>query len=71
MRESDTYMAILDEGRVEQAKKLLLRLGKKSLGVPGETEEAVLAAITDLKRLERLHDHVFDVKTWQELLAIR
>ncbi len=74
MRESDTYMEILDEGRdegrVEEAKKLLLHWGKKSLGVPGKADKAVLAAITDVQRLERLHYHLGDVKTWQELLAI-
>ena len=69
MRDSDTYLAILDEGAVEEAKKLILRFGQKSLGAPGETVTATLAAITDLERLERLHDRLGDVKSWQELLA--
>jgi hypothetical protein len=70
MRESDTYLAILDEGRLEQTKKLLLRSGQKSLGVPGESVAATLAAITDLDRLENLFDRLPEVKTWQELLAL-
>ena len=70
MRESDTYLAILDEGRLDQMKKLLLRLGQKSLGVPGKSITATLAAITDLDRLENWFDHLAEVKTWQELLAL-
>jgi predicted transposase YdaD len=78
MRDSDTYQAILDEGReqgreqgrLEQAKKLLLRSGQKSLGAPGDTVTAAVTAITDLQRLEHMHELLGDVKTWQELLAL-
>ncbi len=69
MRDSDTYMAILDEGRVEQTKKLILRLGQKTLGAPEETVKATLAGLTDLDRLEHLLERLSEVKTWQELLA--
>jgi hypothetical protein len=73
MRESDTYLAILDEGReegrIEEVKKLLVQFGQKSLGVPGESVTATLAAITDLDRLERLHQRLGDVQSWEELLA--
>jgi hypothetical protein len=70
MRDSDTYLAILDEGAVEEVKKLLFRFGQKSLGAPGEAVRATLAAMTDLERLERFFEHLGDVKSWQELLAI-
>ena len=44
MRESTTYQAILDEGRAEgqaaEARKLLLRLGRKHLGEPDAAVEA-------------------------------
>jgi hypothetical protein len=68
MRESETYMAILEEGAIATAKKFILRLGQKSLGVPSESVTAALAAIEDQERLERIHDRLGEVKTWQELL---
>jgi predicted transposase YdaD len=73
MRDSDTYLAILDEGReegrVEEVKKLIVRFGQKSLGTPGESVTAALASMTDLERLEFLLERVGQVQTWQELLA--
>jgi predicted transposase YdaD len=77
MRDSDTYMAILDEGReegieigrIDEVKKLILRFGQKSLGVPEEGITTALAALTDLERLERLLERVGEVKSWQELLS--
>jgi hypothetical protein len=71
MRESDTYMAILDEGRIDEVKKLILRFGQKSCGAPAESVLASLAAITDLERLELLLERSRDIKTWEELLAAR
>jgi hypothetical protein len=71
MRDSDTYLAILDEGHVEEAKKLLFLLGQKFLGPPGEAVTATLAAITNLERLELLLERLHDVNSWQELLAVR
>jgi predicted transposase YdaD len=81
MRDSDTYQAILDEGRAEgliqgeargraeEARQLLLRLGRKRLGEPEATVEATVRAIDDLERLELLAERVSDVKSWPELLA--
>ena len=77
IRESDTYMAILEEGieegrekgHLEEAKKLILRLGRKSLGAPDAAVTAALDGFTDLERLERIHERLGDVKSWQELLA--
>ena len=73
MRDSDTYMAIIDEGReighVEEIKKMIFRLGQKSCGAPDESSEGAFAAINDLDRLESLYERIPDVKSWQELLA--
>jgi hypothetical protein len=75
MRDSSTYMAILDEGRDEgalaEAKKLLLRWGQQTLGSPGESIASALAACTDLDRLEKMLEHLGKVKSWQELLDLR
>jgi predicted transposase YdaD len=76
MRDSTTYQMILDEGRAEglnkgltqEARKLLLRLGRKHLGEPGATVEAAVQAIDDLERLELLAERLTEVKSWQDLL---
>ncbi len=72
MEESVTYQAILRRGREEGRAAvlgLLLRAGQRKFGPPSETQEAVLRAIPDLPRLESLHDRLFDVTSWDELLA--
>jgi len=69
MRESVTYMAILDEGRVEEAIKIILRQGRKLFGPPDEATLATLTATDDLDRLELLSEQLLDARSWQELLA--
>ena len=69
MRESTAYQAILDEGRLEGTLNTIVRLGARKLGKPTPIVEAALRAITDLERLERISDRMFDVATWQDLLA--
>jgi predicted transposase YdaD len=76
MRDSTTYQAILDEGRAEglargradEARKILLRQGRKRFGVSGAEVEAALQGITDLERLERMSEAVLDASGWQEVL---
>ena len=92
MRDSTTYQAILEEGRVEgltkgraegraegrteglsmgrieEARQLLLRLGRKRFGQSDATVEAAVQAINDLERLELLIERMLEVGTWQELL---
>jgi hypothetical protein len=69
MRESVTYMAIIDEGRVEEARKIIRWLGSQRFGPPDETTTTTLTAIEDISRLEEFIKSIMDVKTWQELLA--
>jgi hypothetical protein len=68
MRESDTYQAILDEGRAEGARRVLLNQGRKRFGEPDEATRRALQAIDNLDRLDRLSDRLLGVSTWQELL---
>jgi hypothetical protein len=59
----------LQEGRVEESHRLLLRLGRQRFGAADAATEAALRAIRDLDRLERLADAMLTVSSWQELLA--
>jgi hypothetical protein len=72
MQESATYQGILDKGRIEQARKDILRFGKKRLGPPGAGTEQFLATMQDLDRLDRILERLVDspetVSHWQDLL---
>jgi predicted transposase YdaD len=84
MRDSTTYQMILDEGRaegltkgraeglsmgrLEEARQLLLRLGRKRLGQPDAEVEASVQAISELERLESLIERVIEVASWRDLL---
>lgn len=68
MRESDTYLAIIDEGRETEAKKIILQLGRKRFAPPDESVTTRLSAITDLDRLERLIDRLLEATGWDDLL---
>jgi hypothetical protein len=78
IEESSTYQAILRKGyeqglhrgRAEEARRFLLRAGRKKFGEPGISLEAAIRYITDLDRLERLADGVDDASSWQDLFAL-
>jgi hypothetical protein len=69
MRDSEAYLAILDEGRADEARRLLLRQGRKRFGEPTTDLAGQLQAIADLERLERLSERLLDAASWQDLLA--
>jgi len=77
MRESDTYQAILDEGReegreegrVDELHRTLLRQGRRRFGEPDEETRQAILDIQELGRLEDLSERLLDVFTWDELLA--
>ena len=80
MKESATYQAILaegrteglregrEEGREEEARTLLLRLGRKHLGPPSRRISSAIKSMTELQRIEQLTERLLDVKSWDELL---
>jgi hypothetical protein len=70
MHESDTYLAILDEGALQQTRKLVLRQGQKKFGPPPDAVVTAVKGIAELERLERLHERILDVSSWQELLQL-
>jgi hypothetical protein len=77
MRESSTFMAILDEGRdegrvqgrVDEARKIILRQGPHRLGEPGAIVLTTLAGIEDIDRLEAMCDRMLQAASWEELLG--
>jgi predicted transposase YdaD len=75
MKESVTYQAILkegrEEGREEEALRILLALGTKRFGKPTAKIRRSLAQITDRERLEDLATQILDVRSWADLLADR
>ena len=75
MRDSLTYQAILEEGRVEgrveEARELLLELGGDRFGPPDASTLATLMAIGNRAQLHALVARVFMVSSWSELLAGR
>lgn len=68
VRESDTYMEILEEGAAARNQKMLLLQGRKRFGEPDEATKVTIESITDLDRLERLTLSILDARDWAELL---
>jgi hypothetical protein len=87
MKESSTYQMILEEGeakgreegreegkaqgKVEEARKILLRLGRKRIGAPDQATLAAIECITDEDVLEHMIDRLDDATSWTDLLQAR
>jgi hypothetical protein len=69
MHESSAYELIMEEGALKTAHRLLLLLGQRRFGSPGDETVSALKAIKDLDRLERLTVAVLNASSWQELLT--
>ena len=77
MRESVTYQAILEEGRVEWEargraegeRRLLLLLGEQKLGPAPSAIRARLEAIDQVERLEDLGRRLLSAPSWEALLG--
>ena len=69
MEESTTYQAIITRGRIDEARKILLRQGSKRFGPPDVRTRTAIEAITEIERLEQLTERLLDVSSWDELLA--
>jgi predicted transposase YdaD len=81
IEESSTYQAIFREGKAEgkaegeligkaeEAREILLRLGRKKFGNPKQRILGQVATEQDLNRLGELLDRILDAKSWDDLLA--
>jgi hypothetical protein len=78
MKESTTYQAIIEEGmaegltkgKIEEARKILLLLGRSCFGEPSPEALAALNALTDVQKLEELSVHLLQATSWQQLLRL-
>jgi hypothetical protein len=68
MHESDTYLAIVDEGQEKCARDDILIVGEARLGSPPESVRAQVNAVTDLSRLKRMVRCAATAAAWQEIL---
>jgi hypothetical protein len=68
MQESDTYLAILDQGEEKRARKDILIFGEATLGPADESVKTRLESITDLERLDRMVRRTPKAASWQEIL---
>ncbi|MCI0642609.1 MAG: DUF4351 domain-containing protein [Gemmataceae bacterium] len=70
VEESTTYQGIIEKGQVKEARRIILRMGKKKFGKPKAAVQAAIEGTEDLERLERLTDRLLTADNWQELLGI-
>jgi hypothetical protein len=68
MRDSDTYQAIVEEGRVLQAREDILCLAEKRLGPGDKVTLDRPHSTTALGGLKRIYERVLDATDWQDLL---
>jgi hypothetical protein len=68
MQESDTYLAILDEGQEKATREAILVFGEERLGSPDEIMRSKLNSVIDLDRLKRMVRRAAKAASWQEIL---
>jgi hypothetical protein len=68
MHESDTYLAILEEGELIANRECILVVGEERLGPLDELAKIELKNITDLERLRRMHRRAIKATQWREIL---
>jgi hypothetical protein len=68
MHESDTYLAILDEGQEKCARDDILIIGEERFGPADEAFRGQLNTITDLARLKRMVRRAVKATCWEEIL---
>jgi predicted transposase YdaD len=77
MKESVFYQMVLEEGeakgekrwKVEEARRILLQMGERRFGPPNPALVATIEATDSIDRLEKWLFRLFDVSSWEELLA--
>jgi hypothetical protein len=68
MQESDTYLAILDEGQEKFAREAILLFGEERFGTHEEWVKVQLNNVMDLEHLRRMVRRAAKAASWQEIL---
>jgi hypothetical protein len=70
MRDSDTYQAILEEGRLDEVKRMIFRQGERRFGPPSDQAKEAVNTLNDLERLRRMQDRLLEpnLPGWPKLL---
>ena len=69
MIESATYQATVAQGRIEEVRKVIDRLGRIRFGEPSPAQATAIETITDLTRGEAMIDRLLTAGSWSDLLA--
>ena len=70
MKESTTYQAIKEEGRLEEVREDIRRLGERKFQTSPPTHvQTTLEGIVDLEQLKYLLERILDAGSWDELIA--
>ena len=69
LEESSTYQMLLDRGRIDEARRLLLLQGEIRFGPPDGPVRTAIDSLGDLEQLERLSRRLLATTSWSELLA--
>lgn len=70
LEESTTFQAIMDGGRLAEARRILVLIGQEKLGKLSEPVMAASYAEDDLDRLEQLCKRLLVKYSWEALLAL-
>lgn len=65
-----TFVVGFAKGRIEEARKLLLLVGRDQFGEPPADVQAALDALVDVDRFEELALRLKLTTSWQELLDL-
>lgn len=68
MQESDTFLAILDEGQEKATRELLSVVGEERLGPCDEAARSKLSCVIDLDRLKHMVRRAVKAASWQEIV---
>ncbi len=69
LKDSSFYQLMLKEGRIAEAKRLVIRQGRTRFGRLPRVIRAAIEAIDDLDRLEHLAERILTATSRDDLLA--
>jgi hypothetical protein len=70
LEDSTTFQAIKHEGRLVEARRILVLIGQEKLGKLSEPAMAAVYAEDDLDRLEQLCKRLLVEDSWEALLGL-